>query len=136
MNKKIKFALISLLFLITVGIVVGYMFWNKPTRNVENEEGIMVTSARLVKEYVDNEPEADKKYLDKAIQVTGQVSEVKNNQDGKPTVMLTSDDVFTGVYCTLKDNTIAVTAGSIVTIKGICSGKLSDVRLRQAVVVK
>ena len=127
--------MVVILLLIFAGFTVGYIIWNKPQRKVENEKGIEITSAQLVKDYQANEAEANKKYLDKAIQVTGIVSDIKNNQDGKATVTLASDDAFTGVFCTLKQKPEGVTSGSTVIIKGICSGMLSDVRLREAVVV-
>ncbi len=136
MNNKFKIFLIIALILILGGSAVAYFMWNKPTRNVENEKGIGITASHLVKEYQQNEAEANKKYLDKTIQVTGSVSDVKNNQDGKATVILTSDDPFTGVFCTLKESPGSISTGSSVIIKGICSGMLTDVRLREAVVVK
>jgi hypothetical protein len=136
MNKTFKSLLIIALILLIGGGAVAYFMWNKPHRNVENEKGIEVTAPQLVKEYQQNEAEANKKYLDKAIQVQGNISEVKSNQDGKTTVMLSSEDAFTSVFCTLKEPASNITTGSLVTIKGICSGMLSDVRLREAVVVK
>ncbi len=136
MNRKFKTFLIIALILIATGSAVTYKFWNKPRRNVIDERGIVVTSVQLVKEYQQNEAEANKKYLDKAIEVSGNVSEVKNNQDGKATIMLTSDDAFTGVFCTMKESPGSIKTGSSVVIKGICSGMLTDVRLREAVVLK
>jgi len=137
MNKKLKISLIVVLILVLGGSAVAYFMWNKPHRNVENEKGIVITASQLVKEYQQNEAEANKKYLDKAIQVTGAIGEIKTNQEGKTTISLTSDDAFTGVFCTLKEPPPGnVAAGSAVTIKGICSGMLSDVRLSEAVVVK
>jgi hypothetical protein len=136
MNKTFRNLLIIALVLIIGGSAVAYFMWNKPRRNVENEKGIEVTASQLVKEYQQNEAEANKKYLDKAIQVSGNIGEVKSNQDGKVTVTLTSDDPFTGVFCTLKERASNITTGSPVIIKGICSGMLSDVRLSEAVVVK
>ncbi len=136
MNNKSKIFLLIALVLILGGSAVAYFIWNKPQRNVENEKGIGITASQLVKQYQQNEAEANKKYLDKTIQVTGNVSEVKNNQDGKATIMLTSDDPFTGVFCTLKESAGNINTGSSVVIKGICSGMLTDVRLREAVVVK
>jgi preprotein translocase subunit YajC len=136
MKNGVKITGIIILILIVAGSVVAYFMWNRPQRNVENEKGIQVTAAQLVKEYQANEAEANKKYLDKAIQVTGSVTEVKNNQDGNSTISLASDDAFTGVFCTLKEKIADMNSGSTVTIKGICSGMLSDVRLREAVVVK
>lgn len=136
MSKGSKFIIALLVCIIVGGSAVAYFMWNKPDRKVENEKGIEVTSATLVKEYQANENEANKKYLDKAIQVTGTVTDVKNNQDGNSTITLASDDAFTGVFCTLKEKTSNLNAGTQVTIKGICSGMLTDVRLREAVVVK
>ena len=136
MSKKLRAFIIILIIFIVGGFTVGYIIWNKPQRKVENEKGIEVTSAQLVKDYQANEAEANKKYLDKAIQVSGTVSDIKNNQDGNSTIMLASDDVFAGVLCTLKEKPVNVTSGATITIKGICSGMLSDVRLREAVIVK
>jgi hypothetical protein len=136
MNNKFKIFLIIALVVVLGGSAVAYFMWNKPKRNVEDEKGIGITASLLVKEYQQNEAEANKKYLDKTIQVTGNVSDVKNNQDGKATIMLTSGDPFTGVFCTLKERPGSINTGSSVIIKGICSGMLTDVRLREAVVVK
>lgn len=119
-----------------IGGVVGYRMWNKPHREVESEKGIEITAVELVKEYAGNEGTANAKYLDKTIQVTGEVTEIKTNQEGNTTVTLKSDDPFAGVFCTLKEKSVDIASGANVTIKGICSGMLSDVRLREAVVVK
>ena len=136
MSKKLRTSIIILIIVIVGIFTVGYIIWNKPQRKVENEKGIEVTSAQLVKDYQANEAEANKKYLDKAIQVSGTVSDIKTNQDGNSTIMLASDDVFAGVLCTLKEKPVNVTSGATITIKGICSGMLSDVRLREAIIVK
>ncbi len=135
MNNKVRIFIIILILFIAGGFTVAYIMWNKPSRKVENEKGIEVTSAQLVKDYQANEGEANKKYLDKAIQVTGEATAIKNNQDGNSTITLASDDAFTGVFCTLKEKPGSITTGSTVIIKGICSGMLSDVRLREAVIV-
>ncbi|HKG69516.1 MAG TPA: hypothetical protein VKA92_11655 [Segetibacter sp.] len=136
MSKRLRAFIIILIIFIVGSFIVGYIIWNKPQRKVENEKGIEVTSAQLVKDYQANEAEANKKYLDKAIQVRGTVSDIKTNQEGNSTIMLASDDVFAGVLCTLKEKPVNVTSGATITIKGICSGMLSDVRLREAIIVK
>ena len=133
-NSKNIITILLVIIVATSGVV--FFMWNKPQRNVEDEKGIVVTAAQLVQEYQASEPEANKKYLDKAIQVSGIVGDVKTNQDGNATITLASDDAFSGVFCTLKTKEPGVTTGATVTIKGICSGMLSDVRLREAVVVK
>lgn len=136
MNKKFKTVLVVLLVLLVGGAAVVYFMWNKPQRDVADEKGVEVTAPQLVKEYQANENQANARYLDKAIQVSGQVIDVKTNQDGMVTVMLASDDAMTGVFCTLKAKEPLPVTGTAIVIKGICSGMLSDVRLREAVVVK
>src|SRR4051812_11575830 len=124
MSRKNLILIIVLVVIAAVGAVVWYG-WFKPKRDVSNEEGIVVTAVQLVKEFQANEATANAKYLDKAIQVTGTVTEVKNNQDGKATIMLSSDDAFTGVFCTMKESAGTIAPGSAVTLKGICSGMLT-----------
>ena len=63
------------------------------------------------------------------------VAEVKQNQAKQSTILLSSNDAMTGVFCTLKQNDNNITKGSTVTIKGICHGMLSDVRLDEAILL-
>lgn len=135
MRNKVKPLIIILILFVIGSFTAAYIMWNKPQRKVENEEGIKLTAAQLVRDYQSNEAEANKKYLDKALQVTGSVAAINNNQDGNATVTLASDDAFTGVFCTIKEKPANVAVGKTVVIKGICSGMLSDVRLREAVIV-
>ena len=136
MRKNFKIALVIFFILIVGGASVAWYMFNKPRRNVSNEKGIILTAAQLVSEYQANEAQANIKYLDKPIEVTGTVSEVKNNQEGKTTILVSSNDPMSGVFITLKENVTNITPGATITIKGICSGMLSDVRLREAVIVK
>ncbi len=135
MNKKLKIATGIFIICLLVGSAVAYFMWNKPHRDVADEKGIQTPAALIVKDYQANEQTANTKYLDKAIEVTGIITEVKTNQEGKTTIMLASEDAFTGVFCTLKENAPNMTVGSSVTLKGICSGMLSDVRIRDAIVM-
>jgi hypothetical protein len=126
----------AVLFIVLLGgAAVSYLIWNKPHRRVESEMGIEITASQLIKEYQENEAVANERYLDKAIQVIGKASEVESNQDGKTTVTLSTEDPFANVFCTLKSQENIAT-GTHIVIKGICSGMLSDVRLRDAVVVR
>ncbi|WP_207491860.1 OB-fold protein [Aridibaculum aurantiacum] len=135
MRKKGKIAVVVIVTLLIAGSAVAYFMWNKPRRNIENEKGIAVTATQLVKDFQENETAANEKYLDKAIEVTGTVTEVSQNQDGNTTIMLASGDDFAGVYTTLKEPATNVSIGNNVTIKGKCNGMLSDVRLSEAVLV-
>ncbi|MDE3236591.1 MAG: hypothetical protein KGO81_11600 [Bacteroidota bacterium] len=104
-------------------------------RDVMNEKAIQVTSVQIVKGFQASENTANSQYLNKALEITGQVAEVKKDQAGNTTVTLKSDDPFVFVLCTLKKQT-AVNSGQTVKIKGICTGFLSDVVINDAYVVE
>jgi uncharacterized membrane protein len=120
--------------IVMVSFVYYYIFiYSKNNhRNVANEKGIVATAVQLLNDYTNNEDSANKKYLDKTIEVTGEVASVK--QDSLISVTLKTNNVFSSVYCTLQGNQPKPDSGKIVTIKGICTGKLSDVVLKDAII--
>ena len=136
MSKGFKIFLFIILVIIIGGGIAVYYMWNKPERNIANEKGIEITAVQLVNEFQENELEANKKYLDKVIQVTGNINAVGDNQEGMTTLTLSSDDAFTGVFCMLKEKAAGLKVGDKITIKGICSGMLTDVRIIEAIIVK
>ncbi len=105
-------------------------------RNVANEQGIQITSAALVSAFQTNETKANTTYLDKPIEIKGEISEIKTDQAGNTVITLKSDDSFAGVLSTLKTADTTLKVGNLVTIKGICTGFLSDVVLKEAIIVK
>lgn len=136
MSKGFKITVLILLSIILIGGTIAYRMWNKPNRDVAKEKGIVITAAQLVTEFQENETTANAKYLNKPLEVSGTVSNVAQNQEGITTVLLSSNDAMTGVFCTLKENNPNIKAGTSVVIKGICNGMLSDVRLGEAILVK
>jgi hypothetical protein len=119
MVKKI---LIIILVLGIIGAATGAYLWYKPHKKVEDAKGIGITAIELSKEYSASEKDADAKYLNKAIEVSGTVSEVEKNQDGGLMVILDSGDPMTGVQCTMRGKGAAISKGQQVTLKGFCSG--------------
>jgi hypothetical protein len=136
MKKKI---FLSILFIV-IAFAAGtwyYVFEYSKThhRDVADEKGIAVNAAQIVKEFQTNEAAANTKYLNKALEVKGVVTEIKKDQSGNTTVSLKSDDAFAIVFCTLKTNQHP-DIGSNIIIKGICTGFLSDVVINEAIVMK
>ena len=136
MSKGFKITVLILLLIILVGGTIAYRMFTKPNRDVATEKGIVIPAAQLVTEFQENESAANVKYLNKPIEVSGTVSNVAQNQEGITTVLLSSNDAMTGVFCTLKENNPNIKIGTQVVIKGICNGMLSDVRLGEAILVK
>ncbi len=125
----------GIIVLFFAGLAVWWYFWENPRRDVKNEAAIEVKAADLFKAYSDNEQQANGLYLDKVIQVTGKVTEVKTNQSGQQVVVLETTDPIFGVSCTLKAADPSLKSGMTSTLKGFCSGYLSDVVLRECVSV-
>ncbi len=135
MKKKILTAITLVIIASAVGTwYYVFVYSNTHHRDVTNEEGIAVTAKDLVKEFQTNETAANNKYLNKAVEVIGEVSETKTDQAGNITIVLKSDDAFSNVFCTLKSGNPQPKQGAKVAVKGICNGFLSDVVLNEAIV--
>jgi hypothetical protein len=137
MKKKIVLSIL-LLGLLTGSGAWYYIFVYSAShhRSAADEKTFDVTASQLVTEYQTNEAASNVKYLNKALKIVGEVSEVKKDQEGKTTVTIKSNDAFANVFCTLQSSTSSQpTVGSKIMIKGFCSGFLSDVVIKDAIVV-
>lgn len=122
--------------LLLAGISYGLYVWNKPQRDVADEKAVAIAATAIFDSFAVNETKANELYLNKAIQVTGEVTEFKKNQDGKAVVYLKSTDPVFGVNCTFKEDPGPLEKGTTITFKGICTGYLSDVIINQGMIVK
>jgi hypothetical protein len=136
MRKRTKVISIIIIFILLIGFGYAYYIWNKPARDVTNETGIKITAVAIFDSFNTNEQSANAHFLNKAVEVTGKVSEVKKNQAGQTVVYLQSSDPMFGVNCTFKQDPGTVNKGSTITFKGICTGYLSDVILNEGIIIK
>ena len=112
--------------------------YNKPARNVAAETGIPVTATELYYKFTSNESKANQAYLNKVLQVSGQVLEVKSIPNSGKVVVLNTGDPMFGVACTLnavEPATGNVKPGEKITVKGICTGYISDVVLTNSYLI-
>jgi hypothetical protein len=124
----------NIFFTLGCGLVVALAgtavyLYNKPPRNVADETGIPVSATELYSKFTSNESKANQAYL---LQVSGQVLEVKNSGSAGKVVVLNTGDPMFGVACTLNNVEMParqVKPGEKITVKGICTGYLSDVVL-------
>ena len=130
-----------LLGILAVGLValgIGYYLYNKPVASLENKKAdIEVSAAQLIADYEADETSANAKYHGKVVQVSGPISTV-TNEDGVKKVHLDTGNPMSMVICELEDGATppAATTGTEITVKGMCSGYLTDVILVQSTVVK
>jgi flagellar basal body-associated protein FliL len=138
MKKWVK----VLLIIVVIGILgaagVVYYVYNRPHRDVTKEKGVQLSAQALYDAFRTNETEANKLYLDKAVEMTGEVAEVSTNQDGNVVVNFKTNDPLVVINCTFKENPGVLQPGQTITFKGICTGYIPDanVVINEGILIK
>jgi hypothetical protein len=132
---KKSLVIIFLLFILA-GFWIAYRMYNKPHRDPTAESSIQITAVDLFRSYETNEVEANGRYLDKVLEVSGKVIEITNNQENFPVIILETDNPMFAVRCTMEKADASANVGDTVKIKGICTGYLSDVIIVKGTLVE
>lgn len=134
-KKIVTWSLTALLVLLLGGSLIGYKLYTKPHRSVTAENALSISAVALVSAYESSETDANAKYLDKVLEVTGKVTDLVKNQKGETVITLKGTDM-SGLLCTLETSAKQdVQPGNFITVRGICTGYLMDVVLVRAIVV-
>jgi len=119
--------------IIAIIIIVALYGWYQYNRTVQGLNDVSadytVNATALINEFVTNETTANKKYLNKIVEVKGTIKKVEENS-GTGIVVLGDTTDMSGVRCIL-DSTTSATAGSlqrgaVVAIKGAITGFNKD----------
>jgi uncharacterized UPF0160 family protein len=112
-----------------------FIYSSNNHRQVQSETAIAITSDSLVAKYQADEKLANSLYLNKAVAVTGNLLSIDKNQEGKTTLVIGRSESFSNVSVTMSsDAPITKKVGAPITIKGLCTGALSDVVITDGVV--
>lgn len=133
--KKI---IIPLIALAMIAAAVGFYMYNKPVESLENKKpDVTINAEQLLADYEENEQLANDKYLGKVVQVNGKVAEISTGE-GKSKIHLETSNPISVVITELDEGNTAegLKIGDQATIKGMCSGYLSDVILVRSSVIK
>ena len=122
-----------------IGGGIGIYLYNKPVENLKTAQpDISIEAKALFDAFETDEATANTKYLDKVIQVTGNVQSVQQEGDIQQ-ITLDVGNEMAGVICELdnrnKTNT-TYEVGATLTVKGMCTGMLMDVVLVRCVPVE
>lgn len=136
MKKYLKY----ILFLAIVGGALGFYMYNKPHQNMLKAVADMQLSAtQLFTDFENDETQANTKYLDKIVEISGVVKEVSKDENGMTSLTLESGSDMFGVICQMdnltKHQRTDFKEGEKIRIKGICTGVLMDVVLVRCVEV-
>jgi uncharacterized protein (DUF1330 family) len=125
-REILKWLALAVLLIGSAGAFIGYRMWTKPHRSVEDAVSLTVTAEQVVADYESDEQKANAKYLDKVMLIKGNVEEITKNQQGEAIIVLKATDMGT-VRCSMeKEPASPPQPGTAVSIKGICTGYLSD----------
>lgn len=119
-------------------LAIWYFIFYRPThykRDVANEKAITISAIKLSELYASYEDSANRLFLNKAVEVNGKMIFTEQNQEGNWVITLQGVDDFTGVQCTLQPQ-VKPSSDSVITVKGICTGILSNVIIKDAFIVE
>jgi len=116
----------NILFFFIVGVLIvciaGYLYWNKPHRDVRDADGIETSAIDLYNIFISDSAKANTIYLNKVVKVSGAISGISVNQKKQKIILLKTSVPGASVNCTMEENINSYKAGDNVMLKGICSG--------------
>lgn len=134
MNKKIYWnSLRFVLPLCIIGLVIIFLMYNKPHKNFEESQPeFTIGSKDLIILYQNNPNNANNRYLDKILLLTGVVTDIEEN-------LIILDN---GIVCTLDPSQVItknIRLGNTISIKGRCIGYddlLEEIRIDHSFIMK
>lgn len=136
MKNNIKIALIVIVTLAVAGAATGYYLYNlKPKDLGKAKPDFILTSTELQRSFEENEADAAVKYVNKILEVSGEVVSVARGENNSMNISLRTSSDFSSVICTFPSevNPELIKAGSQISVRGQCSGYLMDVLLNNCV---
>ncbi len=103
-----------------------FFVYNRKHEDVSQKEGVKMTAQQLYDAFKADENAANALYLDKAIELSGEVLAVTTNQDGQVVVDIKTNDPFVVINCTFKTDPGTLSEGQNITFKGFCRGYIPD----------
>lgn len=126
----------KILYIALVGVVVGgaygYYLWNKaPTKTADKKADFTLAATDLATQY------SDAIHLGKIVEVKGKIAAIETERE-VTNIMLETADPMSAISCEMEkgSESPSVKTGDIVTLRGQCDGKLSDVVLTRCIVIK
>lgn len=137
MKKMTK--LIYALAVVALSALGGYyyvfVYSKNHHRDLQSEKWVSIQADSLSAKYQADENKANTLYLNKVLRITGTIITISKDQVGKITLMIGKADYFSNVSVTLSQTSpITQKPGDTITIKGLCTGSLSDVVITDAVI--
>ncbi len=128
---------------VIIGAIVGYFVWANFLKTAPSmrklDADYEVEAVPFYSEFDNDEGAANSKYLNRIVQVTGEISKIEISEDSKPVVSLKTEG-FGVIKCTMEstlddDQLAKYQINKTVVIKGECIGMLLDVLLNRSIII-
>jgi len=140
MKRNFKIVIIIGLIAAAIGGFVGYKMWNKPHADASEMEGVKVSAIDLYKAFETNEQQANATFVGKVLEISGAVAEIENSDSIARVIFSVPDATFGSVRVSIDkrhlDDVKSLAPAQNIVVKGFCSGFLTDVEIKDGVVVK
>ncbi|OEK04510.1 OB-fold protein [Roseivirga misakiensis] len=126
-----------------VGLVAAYFVWNNFLRTAPSMKrltaDVAVTAERLYNDFDADEQTSNNKYLNKIVEVTGEVSEVETSEGSLPVISLKTSG-FGVIKCTMEsqlgeEELAQIRVNETITLRAECIGFLLDVLLIRGIII-
>lgn len=139
-RKKLKIVLAIIAIFLVGGGLYAWGEFNRKVKDLTHvKAGIRTEAKSLISAFETNEMKGNTQYLDKIIAVKGKVRTVEKSAAGHYTVILGEENNMSSVRCSMdsvhQQEVESLTAGSLVTMKGACTGFNKDELLGSDVIL-
>lgn len=139
-KKIIRYILIAVFIIVAAVALYIYKEYNRTHKDTASlRPDYSLEAAGLIKEFEADEKASNKKFWDKVLKVQGMVKEVIKDDKGFYTVALGDTSSMSSVRCSIdsvhSNEAASVKKGSIISVKGICSGFNTDELLGSDVIL-
>lgn len=130
-RKTLRIIIATVVVIIAAVGIYAFREFNRTNPSLKDlKADYTVKATDLITEFEKDEKSSDQKYLDKVIEVSGQVKEIKQDEKGFYTVALGDTTDMSSVRCSLDSlygkEAKLLTTGQPVVIKGVCTGFNED----------
>ncbi len=142
MSRSLRLVLIGLVALALVGGVVGYIMWNQPHRDLSaGKADFTMKPEELLQAFTANEAEANTKYLNKVVELSGVILDKPPIDGGGAVVLLeVPGEMLSVINCAFEATDAAsvqpLDKGATITVRGEVTGYTMDVNLARCVLVQ
>ena len=119
---------------LTIAAIAGYVIYNKPAeKKITAAADESMKATELYSAFENNEDNANQRFLNKVIQVTGIVNNISPSGTSGMTVLLSTGNEMSSISCEFSDTSGIknISEGQQIRVKGKCTGLLMDVILVQ-----